>query len=236
MSSTREKEIQERKKFVENAPVDDYLTEDPPVNNQNYFVLSYLLPDANNELKFPTIKMRGAYRTEEDCSKRIKQLKGMDKYFNMYVCEVGKFGSLLPNEELSKMDDIDIQYRESMLNTMVQEYKHNKDLADRTFQKRKEQMTEKARYEGSKKGQEELGSKKENPVSVKTRVETTRKHIKDLELEMHEASEILRISEEKYKNEYTKEEIEQAEQEYKKQYKEKFTVDDFQGGGKLPEF
>jgi len=227
MSEQRKEELKNRKEVIKNAPLEDYLTEDSPVKNQNYFVLSYIVPDDDNEIKHPVIKVRGSYKTQDECEKRIEKLKVVDSYFNMYICEVGKFGSLLPTEELSKTDEIDVKYQESLLNTMIQGYKQNKDLADSTFQKRKEDLTQKIKHESSKEGQVSLSSKKENPLSIKTRIEVTEKHIKDLESEIKKCKEILDEDQKKYDTEYTKEEIEEAEKEYKKQYPEKFKIDDF---------
>lgn len=223
---SREKELQQRKEFTKSAPLEDYLHEDPPVYNQNFFILSYLLPEANNELQFPTIKVRGSFKNQEDCQKRINQLKNLDPYFNMYVCEVGKFGSLLPEDELKKMDDIDVEYRESLLNTMAKEYQENKDKADLEFQKRKEFMKKRAEFEGSKEGQELLANKKENPVAVKTRIETMSKHFKELEARLIEVKEIISLSEKQLQNDYSSEELEEAKKEYKEKYNEEFTVKD----------
>lgn len=215
MAQGRSEELLKRKQFVEQSyDIDDYLTEDPPVNNQNYFIMTYILPSNNNELKHPVIKIRGSYKTQEECSKRINHLKNIDNYFNMYVCEVGKFGTLLPQEEFDKMEDIDIQYRESMLNQMVKEYKDNKDLADEDFQKRKQMLVEKARKEGTKEGQIELANKKENPVSVKTRIDSVKKQIEELSKQVAEAKQILELSEKQYSENYTKEEIEEEFKKY----------------------
>ena len=78
--TTREQELQERQNVILNtASLEDHLLEDPPVYNQNFFILSYLLPDPNkNELQQPLFKMRGAFKNEEECKKRIKKLKNID--------------------------------------------------------------------------------------------------------------------------------------------------------------
>lgn len=225
MTENRSQELIKRKQFVEQScDIDDYLTEDPPVNNQNFFIMTYILPSDKNELKHPIIKIRGSYKTQEDCSKRINQLKNIDGYFNMYVCEVGKFGSLLPQEEFDKMEDVDIQYRETMLNQMVKNYKDNKDLADEEFQKRKQKLVEKAKKEGTKEGQFELESKKENPVSVKTRIDSVKKQIQDLSKQVEEAKQILELSEKQYSENYTKEEIEEEFKKYEEFQKSEKTV------------
>lgn len=185
--------------------------EDPVIHNQKFFVLSYLLPSSSNELKSPIIKMRGAYSTQEECNKRIERLRNIDKYFNMYTCEVGKFGNLLEEEEIKKMDNVDIEYREKMMNTMVKEYKENKEQADKEFEERKARMAAAAKFEGSKEGQELLARTKENPIAVKVRVDTLTAHLEDLQKKTKEVEEILELSKGQLANDYTEEELKEAE-------------------------
>ena len=124
MSSQNSQErLEKRKNFIDHVSVEDYLDEDPVISNQKFFILSYILPESDkNELSHPVVKMRGSYSTIEDCEKRIEKLKNVDKYNNMFICEVGKYGALLPASEFENNEDIDVKYREAMLNTLVQEY------------------------------------------------------------------------------------------------------------------
>ena len=217
-------DLEEKKKYIKQASIEDHLQEDPPVYGQNFFILSYVLPSELNEIEFPLFKMRGAFKSQEDCQKRIEALKKVDNMFNLYVCEVGKFGSLLPEEELRKNDEIDFEYREAMLNNMVKSYKENKQKIDENFEERKNFLKNLAQQEGSKEGQAKLAGQKENPVSVKTRIETMNTHMEDLTNRMKEVQEIIDLSNEQLENDYTKEEISKAEEEYKQQYKENFSL------------
>lgn len=208
---------QYRKDFIEKVSVEDFLDEDPVISNQKFFVMSYILPEeSKNELSNPIIKVRGSYSTIEDCEKRIEKLKNLDKYNNMFICEVGKYGALLPESEFQNNDEIDVKYREAMLNTLVKEYKENKDKTDQEFEKRKEFLKKRAEYEGTIKGQEELKNKKENPISIKARIANMTEHFEDLEKRLKEIKEIIDISKEQLDKNYTKEEIEEAEKEHEK--------------------
>lgn len=151
--------------------IDDVLTEDPPIRNQKYFVLSYVLPEDNKGAKFPLFKMRGAYSSIEECEARVKKLQISDKYFNMYICEVGLFGTLYPMSEIEKNEDIDKKYREKELNQMVAEYKKNKDAQDVEFENRKQFLAKKAQEDGTPEGQARLAEAQEDPVSIKNRIE-----------------------------------------------------------------
>lgn len=221
----RSQELEQRAAFNRTADIEDYLLEDPVIHNQKFFVLSYLLPAANNELKSPIIKMRGAYNTQEECNKRIERLRSIDKYFNMYICEVGKFGNLLEEEEVKKMDNVDIEYREKLMNTMVKEYRQNKELADKEFEERKARMAEAARFEGSKEGQELLARTKENPIAVKTRVDTLTAHLEDLNTKVKEVQEILELSRGQLANDYTEEEIKEAEKKMAEEQISNFPIE-----------
>jgi DNA-binding PadR family transcriptional regulator len=209
--------IETRKDFINKVSVEDFLDEDPVISNQKFFVMSYILPESGkNELSHPIIKVRGSYSAIEDCEKRIEKLKNLDKYNNMFICEVGKYGALLHESEFQNNDEIDVKYREAMLNTLVKEYKENKDKTDQEFEKRKEFLKKRAEYEGTIKGQEELKSKKENPVSIKARITNMTEHYTDLQNRLKEIQEIINISQEQLDKNYTQEEIEEAEKEHQK--------------------
>lgn len=120
--------------------IEDHLTEDSPVQNQTFFVLSYLLADKTNPESFPMIKVRGSYRSIEECQKRIDALKNVDPYFNLYVCEVGKWGGLHEPEKVARMNNVDVVYNNKTMNTMMSEYKKNKEQQDEVFEDRRVKM------------------------------------------------------------------------------------------------
>lgn len=211
-------ELEKRREFLKNAPLEDYLDEDPKISNQQFFILSYILPESSNELTHPVFKVRGSYGTQEDCEKRIEKLKRLDSYHNMYVCEVGKFGSLLPVDEIEKNDEVDVKYREAILNTMVRDYKENKDKKDQEFEDRKKFLAKRAAYEGTIKGQEELAKVKESPVSVKARIETMSKHLEELTARVKEVNEIVELSKQQLETSYTPQEIEEALAKHSDEY------------------
>lgn len=206
-------------KNLVSVDIEDYLTEDPLIHNQQYFILSYILPDASkNELKTPLFKMRGAYKTIEECEKRIKRLELTDKYFTMFICEVGKFGGLFTQEEIVKNELTDIKYRESTLNTMVKEYKDNKDKADLEFENRKEFMKKRADFLNSKKGQEMLAAKKENPISINERITSFEKQKEDLIKRIEEMDIVINKDKEVYSS-FTEEELEKSKKEFEEYQK-----------------
>lgn len=160
------------------APVEDYLTEDGPILGQNFFVLSYLLPDETKGGRIPMIKVRGTYKTIEDCQRRIDTLKHADTYFNMFICEVGKWGGLFDNEALLSREDIDTTYRNETMNTMMKEYKANKDKGDTEFEERKNKL----RAGSSIETKEEILERKE---ALDAQIEDLRNKL-DAALEIHQ--------------------------------------------------
>lgn len=130
--------------------IEDYLQPDPEIHNQKYFVMSYILPkEGKNELKAPLVKVRGAFKTMEEAEKRIEKLKRADTFFNMYVCNVGQWGSLVDEDDLLESEEVEkVVYREKELNDIFQKYKENKDKAEEEHVERLRIMKEKAVEEG----------------------------------------------------------------------------------------
>jgi len=196
---------------LKKASIEDYLDEDAELPMQKYFVLSYLLPDKKNELEVPMIKVRGSYKTIDDCNSRIDTLKPVDTYHNMYISEVGKWGGLFDEDTIKKMDNVDIQYREERLNEMMHKYKENKDKNDVEFEKRTRLMKEKAVFDGTKEGQEILAAQRENPISVKTRLISVTNQLVELNERVKELEDLKASTQEAFDN-LTDEELLQIEE------------------------
>lgn len=186
----------------------DYLDEDPVMTSQKYAILSYALTD-----KRPMIKFRGSFSSIDECKAKIKRLQAIDKYFHMFVIEVGKWGSLLTDEELKKQD-VDTEYSNQELNDMMKKYKEQKDKAEDEFEARRRKMVEQAKREGSKEGQEELSKREEHPMSVKQRMEGAEQLLKQLQKDLDEYNKVYTEAKAKWDT-YTEEQIKKAEEEVK---------------------
>lgn len=194
----------------------DYLDEDTPINNQKFCVISYVTPGevrSNNEGGNVMFKIRGSYATQEECNKKIESLQNVDKYFNMFVTEVGKWGCLLTPEQL-KETDISVNFRNKELNNFMMDYKNQRKKADIEFEERKNKMTEQARIDGTREGQEKLQAEKENPISVKKRLQDSEEMAKDLQKQLAEVEEIRHQAYIKM-GEYTEQEVMAAEKKFK---------------------
>ena len=202
----------------------DFLDEDSVINSQRYAIMSYILPNKPNEDKkgkkpefvgSPMVKFRGAYATVDDCHNRIVKLQKEDKYFNMYIIEVGKWGALLTDEQIKEDKDLESIFQENKLNEMFMEHKASKDKADREFAERTEWLKQKAAEDGTREGQARLAGKKENPISVKNRIEDSEFRIKQLNSQLEELEKVYEEAKEKIKD-YSDEELEAAQKELEK--------------------
>lgn len=187
----------------------DELDEDPPIPNQKFALVSYLLPDPeSNEIQVPMVKLRGVFADADLCERKAKKLQEIDRHFDIIHTEVGKWFGLFPREELMNQDDIQIKYREDVLNQMMGDYKANREQANLNFEQRKKAMIEKARKEGSKEGQEELAGKREEPIALLTRIRNYSLHIEELNEKIEETKALLTAAEHKKETEYKPEEFE----------------------------
>lgn len=186
----------------------DYLDEDPLISNQKYAVFSYVLSDKN-----PMVKFRGAYSSTDECKSRIKRLQAVDSYFHMFVIEVGKWGALLTNEELNNTE-ITQEFQDTRMNEMMKAYKEEREKAQIDFENRRNEMTKKLKYDGTKEGQEKLASEKEHPMSVKIRLEDTSALLEKIKKDLEEYTKVYEDTKAKYEA-YTQEEIEKAENDIK---------------------
>ena len=82
------------------------------------------------------IKVRGSYDTLPEAQARAKLLQKNDPNFHVYVGQVGSWCPWAPNPEEIE----DSEYAETQLNTMMKQYKENREKKDEHYQFRKEEM------------------------------------------------------------------------------------------------
>jgi hypothetical protein len=106
----------------------------------------------NNKTNMQGIKVRGVFETIEEASGHAKHLRETDKYFHVFVGQVGYWLPFDPNPDMIK----DQNYMEQQLNDLVRNYQENQIKAQQYFEERKQQMVEKAVKEGRQITQEEI--------------------------------------------------------------------------------
>uniref|UniRef100_A0A6C0IWL7 Uncharacterized protein n=1 Tax=viral metagenome TaxID=1070528 RepID=A0A6C0IWL7_9ZZZZ len=120
-----EKNINLDKEYLDNI-ADKY--EDFLYNNRERYSREF---DEKNDFNTSVrgVKVRGVYDTIQEAETRAKQFQSMDKYFNVFVGQVGYWLPWDPNP-----DSIENQeYGEKDLNELVKKYQENKDAKDKHF-------------------------------------------------------------------------------------------------------
>ena len=81
------------------------------------------------------LKVRGVWASAKEAELRAKKLQQKDKYFNIFIGEIGKW---LPWDP-SPHQVGEQEYAESELNNLMKSYKENEDARDKFFEEQKKQ-------------------------------------------------------------------------------------------------
>jgi len=115
-------EIKEEKpKLVRKEKKIDYLSEDKPIQGQQFVCISFLSPEGIKNCSMRGLKIRGVYPSYEEAKKRADDLQHIDPDFDVFVGEVGKW---LPwdSDPNNAEDQV---YREKELQDLMCKYKEN---------------------------------------------------------------------------------------------------------------
>ena len=93
----------------------DCLNEDPPVRGQKFVLLSFISPEGIMNCKVRGLMVRGSYATYEEAQAAVEKLKKIDKYFDVFIGEVGKW---LPWNPSTKQVE-EVKYRNKNLNKIM---------------------------------------------------------------------------------------------------------------------
>ena len=183
----------------------DCLDQDPVIRGQKVACVSFVSPTGNQRANLLGLKVRGTFPSEGDARNYIKKLQEIDPHFNIYTCPVGTWVPWEPDPN----DVLEQEYVEPQLNELVKGYKANRFLAEAEERRRKEELLKQAVLEGQNGPKEE----KEHPVSVKDKLDSLPRTIKDLEEKLAKTRERLAEAQAKW-DAFTEEEIEKAMQEF----------------------
>ena len=117
----------------------DYLTEDSPIDGQNWVCISFLSTIDPKQSDVKGVKIRGTYRTSEDAERRAKQLQEEDPNFHVFVGEVGKWLPVDPDVNLIEKNI----YYEEQLNEIMQGYTQNLENSKKIENERKNEAKQK---------------------------------------------------------------------------------------------
>lgn len=142
----------------------DYLTEDKPIPNQKYVIMSILSPGFTKKAEYANlrgIKIRGVYDTYEDAQKRADHLQKSDPIHNVFIGEVGKWLPFEDDPEKAK----DATYSESKLNNLMKAYLKNQEEAKEMYERRKNEMMMQSISNESKTGKKKSRKSKIDSIS-----------------------------------------------------------------------
>ena len=94
----------------------DCLTEDKPIQNQKFVLLSFISPEGLMNCKTRGVKVRGVYATEDEAKFACEKLKKKDKDFDIFVGEMGKW---LPWDPSLKQVN-EVKFRNQRLDKLMQ--------------------------------------------------------------------------------------------------------------------
>jgi DNA repair exonuclease SbcCD ATPase subunit len=171
----------------------DYLYEDPEIPSQRFGLVSIVGPNMPQKCDVWGLKIRGVADNLEKAKKMTQKLMKIDKEYDIYTVEIGKFFPLVVNP----FEINDIEYQNSQLNELIKGYLESKELAKDQWEEQKNEMVKQAIMEG--KTQTE---KPEHPIAVWQRVCNLKEQMKTLQEQLENA-------EEKFES-YTEEEKEEA--------------------------
>ena len=110
----------------------------------------------HNEVSFKTtvrgVKIRGAYNTYDEASKKAQQLQQLDRAFHVFVGQVGYWLPWDPNA-----DNVDNQeYMEKELNELMKNYKANQVQRDLFYTNQVQELKRKAAAESTENTSKEV--------------------------------------------------------------------------------
>jgi len=95
----------------------DKLDEDEPIQNQMYYIASFVSPEGVMNCKVRGLKIRGVFPNMDEANKYVEKLKKKDKYFDIYIGEVGKWNPW--NADANQVDAV--KYRNKKLDKIMSE-------------------------------------------------------------------------------------------------------------------
>jgi hypothetical protein len=183
----------------------DYLFEDPPVNGQNFALVSIVGPNLQQRCNVYGIKIRGVADSMDRARTMSQKLTKIDPDYDIYTVEVGKFFPL----DVDPLKLSDVEYQNSQLNNLIKNYLENRENANVEYEKRKNEMLKKAIAEGKSKQESS-----EHPIAILNRIEELNGKIAQAKEHLENLTQALTYNTTEY-DKFTQEEKENAEREFK---------------------
>lgn len=132
----------------------DLLTEDTPIQGQEYGVYSFLSPEGIKGCTVRAFKNRGSFATYEEASKYAEKIRNLEPVFHVFVGENFKWTAFDPDPNLVKDNS---NYYEPKLQELMKGTIENQEKAKEYEAQRKRQMIEDSIKEEIKKKKDHGG-------------------------------------------------------------------------------
>ena len=170
----------------------DYLSKDSLLpEGQRFVCLSFLTPNEEDNHTLTGIKIRGVFPSYEMACEHAKKLQSVDKYFNVFVGDMGAWLPFDPNPDSEFVKDS--EYANQELNKMMKAYQDNQEKAKIFHEQRKQ---EKIRQNIESNIETHHQNKKELKSKLKT---ATKKEKKSISFNLDNIEEQLKLMEQKHK-------------------------------------
>lgn len=141
----------------------DYLDKDTLLpTGQKYVCMSFLTPKKEDNHTLTGIKIRGVFSDYDTACEHAKKVQKIDKYFNVFVGDMGTWLPFDPNPDSDYVKDS--EYANDELNKMMKAYKKNQEQAKIFYEQRKAE-------EMSKNIQQNLDKKESNKLALQDDLE-----------------------------------------------------------------
>ena len=196
---------------------------DPEIPDQKWVCISFLTPvdqDIKDKkvMKLVGVKIRGCYENRDDANKRAEFLRQIEPHINIYVGDVGKWLPFVVNQGEDEKYVTEENYANNELNSIMKNYKEQRENAKMEFEKRKHELIERTMKENEikksakekkeklsqlskdselSKLQNNLDSNKESIDSIKTELESNKESLSTINKESVKLeSELLELQKE----------------------------------------
>lgn len=196
----------------------DHLERVPAPPGQSNFLISFVSPYMRQKADVFSMRFLGTYPSEKEAREAAQKHRDKNPLFDVYVGETGVWMPVAPDPKKIQ----DKNYAEEELNRLMSGNKDEIDKSKDVFMGRKREMVERARFQGSSRGQELLGKRRESWISVRFRQQDLEQQLENLQERKRKIEKDIPKLEERLEETnrlaatYTEEERSAAEAEYEK--------------------
>lgn len=138
------------------------LATDPiKVPGQNFILVSFVSPTANQKCAFMGMKISGAFDKYEEALEHVGRLMKLEPTFDVFICSMYDWCLIPPDPELIK----DQKHQDETLNKIISEYRKNQIYAKEHFEERKKMLMEQAADEVRRATLKKIQEESENQLN-----------------------------------------------------------------------